>query len=250
MAFDPVFLALAVPTVLLAGISKGGFGDVATFAATPLLTLAIDPAAALGLMLPLLMAMDLGALHAYRGRWHRPSVAALVLGALPGVALGALFWRIADADLLRLLIGAMSLAFVAFQLARAAGWLVLPPRPFVRSEGVGAGVVAGFTSFIAHAGGPAVAIFLLRLGLDKTAFQATAVASFWAINAFKAVPYGFLGIFTAETLLADAVLLPVAMLGLWLGVRAHRVIPERVFFAVTYLLLAAAGAKLVADALT
>lgn len=249
MAFDPFFLALAVPAILFAGISKGGFGDVATFAATPVLALAIDPAAALGLMLPLLMAMDLGALRAWRGRWHGPSAAALIAGALPGVGLGVLFWQVADADLLRVVIGAMSLAFVAFQISRAAGWLRVRPRAFSRAEGLAAGAAGGFASFIAHAGGPPVAIFLLGQGMDKTTYQATAVISFWAINVFKAVPYAFLGIFTLETLLAGLVLLPVALAGIWLGVRAHRLIPERGFFAVTYLLLTAAGLKLLADGL-
>ncbi|MCL4188398.1 MAG: sulfite exporter TauE/SafE family protein [Rhodobacteraceae bacterium] len=245
MAFDPFFYALAVPVVIFMGISKGGFGDVATFAATPILALAIDPGLALGLVLPLLMVMDVGALRAYRGRWHGPSVRVLVLGAVPGVGLGLMFFTVADPDHLRLAIGALALAYVGWQAARALGWVTIRPRPFDARKGVAAGATGGFTSFVAHAGGPPVAMFLLGQGMDKTTYQATSVATFAAFNLFKLVPYAMLGIFTAETLVADLVLMPVAAAGIWLGVKAHRLVPERAFFAVTFLFLAATGARLV-----
>ncbi len=74
--------------------------------------------------------------------------------------------------------------------------------------------------------------------------------TFWVINIAKAVPYTFLGIFTAETLLADAVLAPFALVGAWIGVVAHRVISERSFFAITYVALTLTGTKLIWDALS
>jgi len=45
-------------------------------------------------------------------------------------------------------------------------------------------------------------------------------------------------------------LAPFALLGAWLGVKAHFLIGERVFFALTYVLLTVTGAKLVLDGLT
>ncbi|TCP22781.1 sulfite exporter TauE/SafE [Rhodovulum adriaticum] len=118
-------------------------------------------------------------------------------------------------------------------------------RPFQARAGLAAGVVAGFTSFVSHAGGPPVAVFLLAQGLSKTVYQATTVLVFWAINLFKFVPYAFLGIFTAQTLLADLVLAPVALLGAWLGVRAHRLVPEGLFFGITYVALTLTGLRLI-----
>jgi len=250
MPFDPIFYALAVPVVAFMGVSKGGFGDAGIFAATPILALALDPGTALGLVLPLLMAMDLGALAAYRGRWHRPSVRALVLGALPGIGLGILFYRLADPDLLRLALGLLAFAFIAWQGAKARGWLAPRPRPFDARLAMAAGAAGGLTSFLAHAGGPPVAVFLLGQGLDKTAYQATLVAAFAVFNVLKIVPYVLLGMFTAETLAADLVLLPAAVAGVWLGVKAHRAVPERAFFAFTYVMLALAGARLIWDGLT
>lgn len=54
-----------------------------------------------------------------------------------------------------------------------------------------------------------------------------------------------LGIFTVDTLIADLLLAPFAILGAWIGVRAHFLIPERLFFALTYLLLIVTGCRLI-----
>ena len=249
---DPAFLAIAVPGAMLAGFSKGGFGSGAAFAATALIALRAPPGAALGVMLPVLMLIDLALLPAYRGRWSGGEARALILGALPGVAAAALLWRAAPDDLFRLLIGAMSLLFVAWQVARGRGWIPIRPAAGAPRPLWGGfwGAVAGFTSFVSHAGGPPVAVYLLGRGLPKTTYQATSVLVFWAINGFKAVPYALLGIFTAQTLGAALVLAPFALVGAWLGVRAHGAVPERLFFALVYTLLVLTGLKLIFDALT
>ena len=207
IAFDWVFFAVGIPAIIFGGIAKGGFGSGAAFVAGAILALVVPPGLALGIILPLFM--------------------------------------LVDADVFRLLIGAICLAFAAFQLARALGWLMVRQMPFSRNFAWVAGLVGGFTSFISHAGGPPTAIFLLSQGLGKTAFQATTVLSFWAINWMKVVPYAYLGIFSLETLKASAVLAPFALIGAWIGVRAHRLVPERAFFALTYVLLVATGLRLI-----
>lgn len=250
MLTDPVFYLLAVPAVIFAGISKGGFGSGAAFAATPILALIVEPAVALGIMLPLLMLVDAVTLRPYWRRWSWPDARALIIGALPGVALGAWLYQVANADVFRIMIGVLSLGFVAYQLGFARGNLRVQTRPFPKWVGLGAGTVAGFTSFVSHAGGPPVAVYLLARGLAKTTYQATTVLTFWAVNILKAVPYAFLGIFTFETLTLNVILAPAALVGAWLGVVAHRLVPERVFFAITYVLLVCTGSKLIFDALT
>ena len=242
-------LAVAVPAVLFAGISKAGFGSGASFAGATILALAIPPGQALGIMLPLLMVIDLATLKPYWRRWSWADARLLVLGALPGVALGAWLYRIADPDLFRLLIGGIALAFVAWQGAARAGAIRPPSRGLPAWAGALSGMVTGFTSFVSHAGGPPAAVYLLSRGLDKTRFQATTVLVFWLVNLAKFLPYSFLGIFTAETIRMDLLLLPVALLGAWLGVKAHHLVPERLFFAITYVLLTVTGLKLVYDGL-
>ena len=249
-ALDLTFFAFAIPAVIFAGISKGGFGSGAAFAATPLLALILEPGAAIGLMLPLLMLMDVTALKPYWRKWDTPSAKALVLGAVPGVAIGALLYSIADPVIFRLLIGLIAVGFVAFQAAKSRGWIKPAPNPM--STGIGGfwGLIAGFTSFISHAGGPPAAVFLLSRRLDKTTFQATTVISFWAINLLKFIPYFALGIFTWQTAKADLLLIPFAVIGVWIGVHLHHRLSERGFFAFTYLFLILTGAKLIWEGLT
>lgn len=247
--FDGTFFAFAIAAVLFAGISKGGFGSGAAFAATPLLALILEPGAAIGLMLPLLMLMDITALRPYWRRWDGPSALALIIGAAPGILLAALLYKIANPDFFRLLIGLIALGFVAFQIARAQG--LIPPAKQPMGQGAGGfwGLIAGFTSFISHAGGPPAAVFLLSRDLDKLRFQATTVLVFWAINLMKFIPYAGLGIFTKQSLLADLYLAPFAVIGIWMGVKLHRIVPEQLFFTLTYIFLVITGGKLVLDAL-
>lgn len=249
MTLDVWLLALAAPAVLFAGISKGGFGSGAAFAATPFLALAVPPGAAIGLMLPLLMIMDLGALRAYWKKWDSVAAWRLIAGSVPGIALGTVLWGVAPADVFRVLIGLVALGFVAFQLSGRYG-LFRPERyRWGRGAGLFWGSVAGFTSFISHAGGPPAAVYLLGRKLDKTTYQATTVLVFWAINLLKVPPYLAVGIFTRDTLIADLWLAPVALLGVHFGVRLHHMTSERLFFRLIFVFLTITGAKLVWDGL-
>lgn len=250
LEFTPEFFAIALPAVIFAGISKAGFGSGAAFASSSILAIVLPPGQALGIMLPLLMLVDLASLKPYWKRWSWPESRALMLGGLPGVALGAALYKVTDDDAIRLLIGLISIGFVVWQIGVGRGWIRLGRHPLPESGGYWAGLIAGFTSFVSHAGGPPAAVYLLGRHLDKTAYQASTVLVFWAINLFKAVPYSFLGIFTLQTLLADLYLAPAALIGAWLGVRAHHWIPDRAFFALAYVLLGITGVKLIWDALT
>ncbi len=83
--------------------------------------------------------------------------------------------------------------------------------------------------------------------MGKTTYQVTTMLAFWAINAMKAVPYAFLGVFTIETFNAGLILVGPFLLGCAVGVYAHRALPERVFFLITYTPLPGAGSKLIYD---
>ena len=248
MWMDPTLLAVGALAAVFAGVSKGGFGSGAAFAAAAMLALVAPPAVAVGVMLPLLMLIDLGALAAWWGRWSRREAALLIVGGLPGVLLGVAFWRVAPADLIRIVIGLVALGFVVWHGATRRGAAPVA-RGGGRATGLLAGVVAGFTSFVSHAGGPPAAVYMLGRGLSKEAYQGTTVAVFFAINVMKLPAYVGLGLIGAESLKLGAVLAPFALLGTWLGVRAHRMISERAFFAVIYVLLSVTGAKLIWDGL-
>lgn len=244
---DLWFLAIAAPAVVFAGISKGGFGSGAAFAAAMVLALVIPPHFALGVMLPLLMLMDAATLRPFWGKWNRQAAVLLILGGVPGVILGVGVYRMVDQDAIRLMIGGIAIGFSVWKLLEGRGWISPPRRALPRHLGFVAGIAAGFTSFVSHAGGPPVAVYLLSQRLGKSEFQATTVLVFWAINLVKFLPYAGLGFFSVQTGFANLVLAPFALLGVYLGVRAHHLMPERLFFAVTYALLIATGTKLIWD---
>lgn len=248
--FDPLFLAAAAPAVLVAGISKGGFGAGAGFAATPIMALALPPEIAVGVMLPLLCIMDLTGLRAYWRKWSWPDAKAMILGTIPGLAAGAAFFAVIPTDGLRVMIGLIALGFVAFQWARGRGWLGGGSRPFSFGRAAFWGAVSGFTSFASHAGGPPAAIHLLGRGLDKLTYQATTVILFWWINLAKLGPYWAVGLFGDGQVRAALWLAPLAVIGMLVGVWAHGRVSDVWYFRIIHTALLITGGKLIVDGLT
>ncbi len=249
MTLDFTFFALAIPAVLFAGISKGGFGSAAAFAAAPLLALIVEPAQAVAVMLPLLIVMDFSALKPYWRQWQPRTSWILILGGVPGALLGALLIGRANPDVFRFLIGLIAVSFVIYQFSRDQGWIPVAGAPMSDRSGFLFGIGAGLTSFIAHAGGPVASVYLLSKRLGKREYQATTIIVFWANNLLKFGLYASLGFFSPQTALADLYLFPVAIIGTYLGVYMHRIVPERLYFAVIYICLTLAGAKLIHDAI-
>lgn len=247
MITDPWFYAAAIPAVLLVGMSKGGFGGGLGTLAVPLIALVISPVQAAGILLPILCLMDLFGLWAYRGRWVWPELRVLLPASLAGIAIGTLSFEFMRPALIRLLVGAVAIVFTFHYLVARHGGrrATLPDYP--RPVGIAAGAVAGFTSFIAHAGGPPVSMYLLRRPLDRTDFVATTVLFFTVVNYTKLVPYAWLGQLASGNLLTSLVLAPLAPIGVAAGVYLHRRVSDRLFFGIVYVLLAAVGVKLVWD---
>ena len=86
--YPAAFYPVAVFAILLTGISKGGFGQAAGGLAVPLMAMFITPPQAAGIMLPILCAMDLFGVYAYRRTWSREHLKIMLPGAMVGIALG------------------------------------------------------------------------------------------------------------------------------------------------------------------
>jgi len=242
---DPFFYALAIPAFITVGVSKGGFGSGLGSLAVPLMALAIPVPQAAAIMLPLLMVMDAIGLWAYRARWDRANMKIILPGACLGLYLGYLAFRLLPEAFIRLLIGVIALGFALNYWRRRGG----PAAEAARSWPKGSfwAAVAGLVSFIANAGGPPLAIYLLPQRLDKTLYVGTTVVFFAIVNALKVPPFWWLGQFTAENLSTAAVLLPLAPLGMWLGIWLHDKVSEAAFYRWAYALMFVAGLKLAWD---
>ena len=244
MIGDPFFYAVAIPAIVLIGVSKGGFGSGAGLLATPLMALALPIPQAAAILLPILCVMDLVGLAAYRGTFSRENLPVLLAGGVAGVALGAATFRYFDESWLRALLGAIAIGFVAHRYARRAD--VTPSRPSV-PKGLFWSLVSGVTSTIAHAGGPPLSVYLLPQRLDKRVLVGTTVVFFAVINFVKLVPYAWLGLFDERNLATSLVLSPLAPVGIGLGVWLMRRLSEAVFYRVCYGLVFAMGLKLLYD---
>ncbi|HEX8480209.1 MAG TPA: sulfite exporter TauE/SafE family protein [Telluria sp.] len=245
---DPLFYAAAIPAVLLTGISKGGFGSALGGVGVPLMALAISPVHAAAILLPVLCFMDLAGVRAYYRKWDTGNLKIMLPGAMLGVALGTATFGLLSENAIRVMIGAIAVAFPLHAWLRAGASPQAAPRSFLK--GTFWSGVSGLTSFLAHAGGPPAMIYVLPQRLDKITCVATVNAFFMAVNAVKLVPYSFLGQFSAANLGTSLVLAPLAPLGVWLGLRLQDRVDTAWFYRISQACLLATGVQLLCQGLS
>jgi uncharacterized membrane protein YfcA len=244
---DPIFYLVAIPAVLLFGISKGGFGGGFGIVTVPAMALLVPPTQAAAIMLPILLAMDVAAVWAYRVSWDRGLVRILLPAGLCGTAIGTLGFSVLSADAIRLLLGAIAIGFVLHRWSPRGR--AVAPAPRSVAGGWFWGTISGFTSFIAHAGGPPISVYLLPLRLPPAILVGTVAVLFAALNWSKVLPYWWLGLFSAGNLATSAALAPVGLAGVWIGVWLQKRIDQALFYRLVYGFLLLTGAKLIHDGL-
>lgn len=248
---DPLFWICAVFAVITTGISKGGLGGLGILA-VPVMSLTISPVQAAGIMLPILIVMDWTSVTAYRKHWDKRVLWLTLPGAVIGIVLGGFLARYVDDDFVRIAVALIALGFVAYVVTKKLLFKSGKLSRLVGNRSVGfiAGMAAGFTSFIAHAGGPPFQAYAIPQGLEKRIYAGTAVMFFTVVNAVKLIPYAMLGQFDKTNLSTSLVLIPLAPIGVLIGVWLIKRIDETVFFRVIYVLLVCVGVKLLYDGLT
>ena len=242
----PYFWVLAITAVLILGIAKAGFGGGIGFIATPLIALTISVADAAALLLPLLIIIDLMSIRHYRGVYDKPSLRLLLPSAIVGILLGALLFNgLRDNDdLLRRALGLLAVVFVIYQVGRGALLGALEEHKPGKGVGIFLGVLSGFGSTLAHAGGPPATMYLLPQKLPRQIFAGTAVWFFMVVNLIKLVPYSALGLLRMGNLVTILLLVPVGFIGVRLGIYLNRNFDELWFNRVIYLFLFLTGMQL------
>ena len=247
MTESVLFYALAVPAVILLGLSKGGFAGLGALS-LPILAMAVSPVRAAAILLPILIVQDVVSVWAFRRSWDGAVLAWMLPGAVIGITLAYLFAAHVDPDAVLGLVGAISIVFGLYRLwlarrgaevvaARSPGWV-----------GTLAGVVSGFTSQIAHAGQPPFQMWVLPRRLERDVLVGTTAIFFAATNWLKVPAYWALGQFSRANLTTAALLMPVAIVSTFAGVwLVRRVSPAR-FYGAIYVLMVLVGVKLVWDA--
>jgi uncharacterized membrane protein YfcA len=243
---DAWFYTAAVPAVLIFGISKGGFGGGLGVMAVPIMALVASPLQAAAILLPILCLMDIVGAWAFRRHFLWSELRLIVPASVVGIVIGALLFEFMSASIIKLLVGLVAVLFTLhhwFQQRWGSG----ARAPLPHAVGALAAAASGFTSFIAHSGGPPINMYLLRRHLDRTSFVATTVYFFFAVNYIKLLPYAWLGQFNAENLRTALVLAPLAPIGVYAGIWLHRRVSDVVFFRIAYALLFLVGLKLIYD---
>lgn len=245
MIDSPLFYVVAVVAVLITGISKGGFVGGFGMLSVPMLAMIIDPRQAAAILLPILCAMDIFAVKAFWGRWDKQALISIIPGAIIGIIFGTVTFSVLNADMIRIIVGVVTLYFVLEYCLVGRRKKEAEGLDYNNVKGSICGAMSGFTSFIAHAGGGPLSLYLFPLKLDKTKLMATSVVFFITVNYIKLIPYAWLGQLSADNLMTSLVLLPLAPIGVKLGVWMHHKVSNDIFYTICYFALFFTSLKLI-----
>jgi hypothetical protein len=238
------FYAAAIPAVILLGVSKSGFGVGFGSLAVPIIALTATVPEAAAILMPILFVLDCMGLAVFRYKWDGPLLRFLIPMGLLGTVIGTVLFKALDTHLVAGLVGVLTLLFLAQRL-------LFPPRPDSppppRWLGGILTTASGFTSFVAHAGGPAVNAYVIPLRLEPIVFAATMSVFFFIMNLAKWVPYGWLGLLDLRNMTTSLALLPFAPVGIWIGIRLAEHVKPAMFYRLVYAGMFLTGVKLVWD---
>ena len=247
MSGEMEFYLVAVPAVIILGLSKGGFTGLSSLA-MPMLSLVISPVRAAAIVLPVLIVQDWVSVWAFRRDFSPRNLVILIPSAMIGVAAGWLLAARVSEDAVRLAVGIISIAFVLYMLARDR----LGRAP-VETPGLPGGLLWGVARRLhqlhqprrgaavpglCHAPEPEAAGLrgdcddVLRCGQPDQGRR----------------PYFLLGQFSRDNLTVSAGLIPVAILSTFAGVWIVRRVSTDRFYAIILIITFVIGAKLIYDA--
>lgn len=242
MGFEAYFFPIIA--VMILGLAKGGFGGVGAPVALPVMATGIPVETAIGVLLPVLLTMDVVNVVNHRKGADYGTIALALPGALVGVGLGALMIHILPGEIVGGGIGVIAILFAIHALRKKSTDDVTLPRwmavPF--------GAASGFTSSLAHAGGPPIHIYLLSRGYEQLRFAATSNLFMASVNLLKVGPFFAVGALNSETLRFAVWLVPVAVVAAGLGYVVARKLPKHVFKYAVNGLMILAGIKLILNA--
>ncbi len=237
---DFIFIAVASLAIIIVGLAKGGFAGLGAVA-MPILVLVMDPIEAAAMMLPILIAQDVVSVWSFRKSYDGNILRLMLPGAAIGIGLGWLLATSVSSNAVRALVGLIAVTFGVYRLS---GIKMATSKPIPQWLGMFWGGVSGFTSHVAHAGGPPFQIWAMTRGLPHTMFIGTSSIFFAIVNWMKVPAYFALGQFTASNLKLTLAFMPLALLSTLAGVWIVRRISAERFFLIINLLMVFVGLEL------
>jgi len=241
---DPFTLVVACLAVIIVGAAKGGLSGVGALG-TPLLALAVPPAMAAAILLPVLLVQDVVSVWSFRHEWDRWIVAWMLPGAIVGVAIAASFSAVVDERQLMVALGVITLAFGIYRLWVERGGRIVAPSTSPGWVGSLFGLAAGITSQVAHAGGPPFQMWVAPRRLPHARFIGTSAVLFAIVNWAKVASYLLLGTLDRAALTTSALLMPLAVVSTLVTLRLLRRLQSARFYALVYGLMVLLGLRLI-----
>jgi uncharacterized protein len=241
---SPAFWIAALAGVTILGLAKGGFAGLGVLG-VPIMALGMSPVLAAAILLPILLVQDVFSVKAFGAHRNDAVLWRMVPGACLGIFAGWALARFVSVAVVEAAVGLIAIGF-GIQRMRAEHRGV-PARVRPPWQGVAMGAAAGFTSQIAHAGGPPFQMHVLPMRLPRDMFIGTSSVFFALINWLKVPAYWALGAFTPANLWLAAALMPAALASTWAGTVLVRRIDGPRFYAMMHVLMIMVGGKLLWD---
>ena len=240
--FTTVEWIIVAAGAVLIGVAKTGIPGI-NMVLVPILASILPARESTGFLLPLLIAGDVFAVIYYKRQVVWRYLAKLIPFSLIGIGVGYFTMRILHDEQIGPLIGIIILAMLALQLFRSVKKL---------DESVPKGIwfallmglLAGFTTMIANAAAPMMAIYLLAMRLPKEQYVGTGAWFYFIVNILKIPLSASLGLITAESLLTGAVLIPAIALGALIGIKLLSRIPQKTFRIIILMITTASAVRL------
>ena len=246
MIIDPLFYAMAIPSVILIGLSKGGLTGLGVLA-VPLMAIVASTMQAAAVLMPILLILDLVAVWTYRKSFDKITLIITIPSSIIGIIIGAVLVSQVNPDWIRVIIGFIAISFTIshWRTAKDRG-----SRGHSIFRGTVWGSITGFTSFVTLTGAPPYQMYLLPLKLDQRTYAGTFMIFFWVNNILKIIPFMMLGEMTRSTVTTSMILFPISLIFTFLGIWIVRKLPTKIFYEIIYILLFLVSIKLIYDGFT
>ena len=246
MILDPLFYAMAIPSVILIGLSKGGLTGIGALA-VPLMAIVASPLQAAAVLMPILLILDIVAVWTYRKTYDKKTLLITIPASIIGIVIGAILVSQINTNLVRVIIGFIAISFtVSYWTSKNE----TKPQGHSLARGTVWGGITGFTSFVTLTGAPPYQMYLLPLRLEQKTYAGTFMIFFWMNNLLKIVPFMMLGEMNRSTLITSSILFPISLVFAFIGIWIVRKLPTKIFYEIIYILLFLVSIKLIIDGIS
>ena len=222
------------------GMSKAGISGLGMFV-VPVLASVFGAKDSTGIVLPMLIMADIMAVIYYNRHADMSLLIKLAPATVGGILAAIWIGDLINDEQFQILLAVTVILGVAIMIwnEMKSSSAAIPHNWALASS---AGVLGGFTTMIGNAAGPVMSIYFLALKLKKNNFIGTSAWFFLLVNVFK-VPFHITiwHTITVDTFLFDLCMLPLIIIGMVLGIKIVKFIPEkpyRIFIIVTVCLAA------------